>query len=151
MAPMPIPPFDKSGLLPAGLHDCTLNEIRERFGAFQINDQRPELFQKFLAFAAEVKGAQFVRCLLVDGSFVTAKACPNDIDLVIVLPFTHDLKSDLSPAQYNLVAKRSVQRRYGFDIVAVRENTVEYDEAAAFFQQVRGQPALRKGLLRLAL
>ncbi len=148
---MPIPPLDQHGLLSAGIHDCTLDEIRGRFGSFQISDQRPKLFQKLLTFVAEAQAARFARCLLIDGSFVTAKADPNDIDLVLVLPASHDLKSDLSPAQYNLVSKRSVQRRYGFDIVSVREKTAEYDEAAAFFQQVRGQPPLRKGLLRLVL
>ena len=89
--------------------------------------------------------------LLIDGSFVTAKSDPNDIDLVIVLPLARDVGADLRPAQYALVSKKSVQKRYGFDIVAVRENTLEYDEAVAFFQQVRGQSALRKGVLRLAL
>ena len=148
---MPIPPLDQNGLLSAGIHDCTLEELKGRFGSFQINDQRPKLFQKLLAFVGEARAAGFGRCVLIDGSFVTAKADPNDIDLVLVLPPTHDLKLDLTPAQYNLVSKRSVQKRYGFDIVAVRENTTEYDEAAAFFQQVRGQPALRKGLLRLAI
>jgi hypothetical protein len=146
-----MPPLDQNGLLSAGIHDCTLDEIRDRFGSFQANDQRPKLFQKLAAFIAEAQAARFARWLLIDGSFVTAKANPNDIDLVLVLPLTHDLNLDLSPAQYNLVSKRNVQRRYGFDIVAVREKTVEYEEAAAFFQQVRGQPGLRKGLLRLAL
>jgi len=148
---MPIPPLDQHGLLSAGIHDCALDELKAKFGSFQISDQRPKLFQKLLAFVVEAQSARFARCLLIDGSFVTAKADPNDIDLVLVLPRTHDLKSDLSPAQYNLVSKRSVQRRYGFDMVAVREDTAEYAEAAAFFHQVRGQPALRKGLLRLAL
>ncbi len=148
---MPIPLPDHNGLLHAGFHDCTLDEIKDRFGSFQSNDQRPKLFKKLRAFVAEAQMARFARCLLIDGSFVTAAANPNDIDLVLVLPLTHDLKSDLSPAQYNLVSKRSVQKHYGFDIVAVRESTAEYDEAAAFFQQVRGQPGLRKGLLRLAL
>jgi hypothetical protein len=148
---MPIPPLDQHGLLSVGIHDCTLDELKGRFGSFQINDQRPKLFHKLVAFIVEAQTARFARCLLIDGSFVTAKADPNDIDLVLVLPLTHDLEADLSPAQYNLVSKRSVQKRYGFDIVTVREITAEYNEAAAFFQQVRGQPALRKGLLRLAL
>jgi len=91
------------------------------------------------------------RWLIIDGSFVTAKPDPNDIDLILVLAPLHDLRADLLPAQYNLVSRKSVRRRYGFDIIAVRENTPEYDEALAFFQQVRGQRALRKGLLRLAL
>ncbi len=148
---MPIPPLDQYGLLSAGIHDCTLDELQRRFGSFQISDRRPVLFQKLLALVVEAKAARFIRWLLIDGSFVTAKSDPNDIDLVLVLPHTHDLKADLSPVQYNLVSKRRVQRQYGFDMVVVRENAVEYDEAVAFFQQVRGQPALRKGVLRLAL
>jgi len=148
---MPIPAVDEHGLLPMGVHDCTLEEMRLRFGSFQTTDRRPNLFQKLCALVAEAQAARFARCLLIDGSFVTANPDPNDIDLVLVLPRPHDLEADLSPAQYHLVSKRSVQRRYNFDIVAVRENTLEYDEAVAFFQQVRGQPTLRKGLLRLAL
>lgn len=148
---MPIPPLDQHGFLSVGVHDCTLDELKGRFASFQISDQRPKLFQKFLTLVAEAQAARFARFLLIEGSFVTAKPDPNDVDLVLVLPLTHELKADLPPAQYNLVSKRRVQRRFGFDIVAVRENTVEYNEAVAFFQQVRGQPALRKGLLRLAL
>ena len=44
-----------------------------------------------------------------------------------------------------------VRKRFGFDMVAVRENTAELDEAVAFFKQVRGKPGLRKGILRLTL
>lgn len=73
------------------------------------------------------------------------------LTLVLVLPPTHDVCGDLPPSQYNLVSKKNVPRRYGFDIVAERENTVEYDEAVAFFQQVRHQPAWQKGILRLRL
>ena len=88
---------------------------------------------------------------MIDGSFVTGKPEPNDINLVLVLPFAHDVAADLSPAQYNLVSKRRVQSRFGFDIVVVREDTGELDEAVAFFQQVRYRPDLRKGILRLLL
>jgi hypothetical protein len=148
---MPIPAFDEHGFLPLGVYDCTLAEIKARFGSFQATDQRPTLFQKLQALIAEARAAGFVRSLLIDGSFVTATPNPNDIDLVLVLPLGHDLTADLSPAQYNLVSKRRVQKRYGFDIVAVRESTLEFNEAVAFFQQVRHQPALRKGILRLLL
>jgi hypothetical protein len=148
---MAMPPLNEHGLLPVGVHDCTLDDIKARFGTFQSNDRRPQLFQKLLALIAELKAAGFARCLLVDGSFVTAEATPNDIDLVLVLPSRHDLSADLAPAHYNLVSKRRVQKRYGFDILAVREEMSEYDEAIAFFQQVRHRPSLRKGILRVIL
>lgn len=148
---MAIPLLDEHGFLPVGVHDCTWEEIKSRFGSFQVSDCRPKLLQKLQALVADVRSARIARWLLVDGSFATAKPDPNDIDLVLVLPFAHDLMADLSPAQYNLVSKRRVQRRFGFDIVAVRESTVEYDEAVAFFEQVRHEPALRKGIFRLSL
>lgn len=49
------------------------------------------------------------------------------------------------------ISKRAVQKRFGFDMIAVREGTVEYAEAVAFFAQVRGNRAVRKGILRIAL
>ena len=138
-------------MLPAAIHDCTLDELKNRFGSFQISDRRLQLFRRFEQFVADAQAAQFPRDLVIDGSFVTGEPAPNDIDLVLVLPQSHDLTANLLPGQYNLVSRRSVRRRYGFDIVVVRENTVEYEEAVAFFQQVRGQPALRKGILNLTL
>ena len=148
---MAIAPFDEHGFLPAAVHDCTLDEIKGRFGSFQLSDRRPALFEKLLEFIAEVKSATIAHFLLIDGSFATGKPDPNDIDLVLVLPVEHDLTGDLSVAEYNVLSKRRVQRRYGFDIVAVRSETVEYDEAVAFFMQVRHILALRKGILRSRL
>ena len=148
---MPIPALNEHGLLPAAIHDCTLDELKSRFGSFQISDRRNQLFRRFERFVADAQAAQFPRSLLIDDSFVTSEPAPNDIDLVLVLSRSHDVAADLPPGHYNLVSRRSVRRRYGFDIVVVRENTVEYEEAVAFFQQVRGQPALRKGILNLTL
>ena len=148
---MPIPALNEHGLLPAAIHDCTLDELKSRFGSFQISDRRNQLFRRFERFVADAQAAQFARSLLIDGSFVTSEPAPNDIDLVLVLSRSHDVAADLAPGHYNLVSRRSVRRRYGFDIVVVREYTVEYEEAVAFFQQVRGQPALRKGILNLTL
>src|SRR6266581_4212971 len=103
---MPIPALESSGLLPVGVHDCTLGEVRSRFGSFQGSDGRPRLFAKLEAFVAEARASQIVRSLLVDGSFVTTKPTPNDIDLIVVVPGDHDLAADLRPAAYNAVSKK---------------------------------------------
>lgn len=148
---MPIPALDECGLLPAGIHDCALGEIAARFGVFQGNEQRPRLIAKLEALVAEAQASGIVLALIVDGSFVTDKRDPGDIDLAVVLPVEIGEDADLLPMQYNLVSKRSVRRRFGFDIVVAGEKTSEYKEAVAFFQQVRGQPAMRKGILRISL
>ena len=138
--------FDEQGFLPPGVHDCTMNEIKARFGSFQSTDRRPQLFAKLMAFHGEAKVAGIFRAIIVDGSFVTAKPEPNDIDLVVVVASDHDLTADLGPAAYNIISKKRVQRRFGFDMVAVREGTLEYDDATTFFQQVRREFASRKGI-----
>ena len=73
---MPIPAFDEHGLLPVGVHDCTLDEIKASFGSFQGSqgsDRRPQLFAKLESFVAEARAARLVRSIIVDGSFVTTK------------------------------------------------------------------------------
>ena len=94
-----------------------------------------------------IHAAELVRSILVDGSFVTSNPDPNDIDLVVVVSSAHDFVADLLPSQYNVLSKFRVRKQFGFDMVAVREDTTEFDEAAAFFQQVRNRPHLRKGIV----
>lgn len=43
---MPIPKLRKDGWLPVGVHDCTLEDIRKRFGSFTTSDHRVRLFEK---------------------------------------------------------------------------------------------------------
>lgn len=148
---MPIPALNQHGLLLSGVHECTVEEIGRRFGVFQGSDQRPQLFARLESFVREARASRLVECLLVNGSFVTGEPGPHDIDLVVVLPASHDLTTDLTPDQYRLVSRRWMRQHYGFDVIAVRAGTAEYDEARAFFQQVRLRPGLTKGILSVRL
>lgn len=87
--------------------------------------------------------------VVVDGSFVTDKAEPNDIDLVLVLPNHHDFSADVRPFEYNVLSRRMVRRRFAFDVLVAREHSAEFDEYVEFFQQVRGEPNRRKGILKV--
>jgi len=89
--------------------------------------------------------------LLVDGSFVTTKSDPEDIDLVLVLAHDYDFAADLPPAHYNVLAQQRVRRNFGFDIVVVKSGTNELDHAITFFQQVKQRPGLNNGILRISL
>lgn len=148
---MSIPRLEPSGFLPAGVHNCTLAEIRDRFGTFQGIDRRLKLIAKLEEFIAEARRSGIVRSLVVNGSFVTGKPAPNDIDLIVVVSGEHDFSADLSPAQYNLLSKHRVRRRFGFDLLVAREDSVEYRRWTEFFQQVRLEPGRQKGILRVAI
>jgi hypothetical protein len=148
---MPIPDLNEHGFPPHGIYDCSLEEIGERFGTFQSTDRRPRLYEKLQEFLQRVRSINLVVAVIVDGSFVTSKHAPGDIDLILVLPSNHDFSAELQPMAYNVLSRRRVSRRYGFDVLVARENTREYTEYTTDFQRVRGQPHLQKGMLRIRL
>lgn len=79
-----MPDFDQHGYLPAGIHRCRVTEIVERFGIG--SPEREVETQELLQFIEWAKRAG-VRRLIINGSFVTDKVDPNDVD-VVILPGT---------------------------------------------------------------
>jgi hypothetical protein len=147
---VPIPPLDQ-GFLPDGIYECTLEEVRLRFGSFQTTDQRSRLFAKLEKFVAAIVKSGLAVNLLLDGSFVSAKEAPNDIDIIVVLGAAHDFLRDLSPTEYNLLSKHRVRRSFGFDILVALADSEEYDRYVRFFRQIRFEPGRSKGILKLVL
>jgi hypothetical protein len=148
---MRIPNLNEQGLLPPGIYDCSLEEIGERFETFQFTDRRSRLYRRLQEYLIQVRSTNMVVAVFVDGSFVTSKHAPGDIDLILVLPSSHDLRAELVPMAYNVLSRRRVGRQYGFDILVAREDAIEYTQSVEFFQQVRGQPHLQKSMLRMRL
>src|SRR5690349_17564318 len=100
---MAIPDLNEHGLLPVGIHDCTFSELEARFGQNQwvtdtqsdsprevLCQQRGKLCASLKAYLAELRRIGLDVEVLVDGSFVTEKPDPNDIDLIVVFPADHD-------------------------------------------------------------
>ena len=86
----------------------------------------------------------------MDGSFVTAKPVPSDIDLVLLVATSHDFSSDLPPAHYGLLAQGRCGEGLGL-IVVVKDGSENLELAIAFFQQVKQRPGVKKGILRVRL
>ena len=61
---MPIPAFDKYGLLPAGVHDCTLADVQSQLC---WNSHRVTLSQLFQAFLVELR-QHINQPILLDGN-----------------------------------------------------------------------------------
>jgi hypothetical protein len=76
-----IPDFTDDGCLPVGIHPATLAEIAARFG------QEPELRRvqmQSLRWLVELARRAGVQRVVVDGSFVTDKWEPNDVDCLLL-------------------------------------------------------------------
>jgi hypothetical protein len=72
-----VPPFESTGLLPAGVHPAAWPLFVDRFGT---SIRRREQLRKLETALRLLRDAGCAR-VFVGGSFVTAKSEPNDIDV----------------------------------------------------------------------
>jgi len=148
---VPIPPFAASGLLPPGEHQCTVEDVLERFGAFRGSDRRQRLSRGLVTYVEEVRGAGIGKYLIVNGSYVTDIDSPNDIDVLLVLKDDVQLDAPVPPFQYNARSKKYVKRNYGLDFFFGFEHEESAQQIVALFQDVKYQPGAVKGILKVVL
>ena len=143
-----IPPFTLQGLLPAGEHVATWAEITSRYGT---NPQRLRLLAGFLEAANALQEAQS-HWILINGSFVTSKDHPNDIDACYDdIDLDYDLLEQLEPSLLEFANARAAQKaRFGCEFFPARAIADSAGRSFQnFFQFDRfNQP---KGIIRLEL
>jgi len=79
-----LPALRSDGTLPPGTHDATLDELLTAYPA--RNPQRQMLNDSLRVVVEQLWRLDPTLVILVDGSYVTAKAEPNDIDLLLITP-----------------------------------------------------------------
>ena len=145
------------GVLPVGTHTCTIEEVADFFGRFSGSDRRSHLTEKLIQYVAAARNSGIATAVIVDGSYITKKPEPNDIDLILLVRADFDLSAEMRPTEYNVQSKRAVRRRYGFDVLPAVEGSESYEEYLGLFSQIRPddpeQATTRaaKGLLRIEL
>ena len=77
-----IPNFNDEGYLPLGIHRATLEEITARFG--QESEVR-QVQMESLRWLVDLAWRTGVQRIVVNGSFVTDKLEPNDVDCVLLI------------------------------------------------------------------
>jgi hypothetical protein len=131
-----LPEFDIDGDLPPGIHQATVDEIERRLARFVVSDRRISLFTRFKQLVAMIRSSGIVDRLVIGGSFVTSKAEPNDIDVVIILSSDVDFGA-LTPSQYTVADRdgwRRVLKTDALDVLTVRNGTTRMDLVLEFFQ-----------------
>ena len=87
--------------------------------------------------------------MLVDGSFVTAKAEPADIDAVILLPSDFQRQIELG-VEAALELEEMILTRRPEEIFAAEDET-DWNEWVDFFSRTREADGRRKGLVEVKL
>jgi hypothetical protein len=77
-----IPPFDKSGCLPPGVHQATLDEIDLCFG--QLSELR-RVQMESVRWMVDLARRAGVKRIVLNGSFVTNIIDPNGVDCVLLI------------------------------------------------------------------
>jgi hypothetical protein len=139
-----IPAFRPDGYLPEGVHPASEAEITFRFGSTGPRRRRLALrVRRWIELARAVGATR----LLIDGSFVTAKPDPHDVDAVILLPsaFHEQVRSGIEAA---LELEQMLLTRRPEELFAAEDQT-DWDEWAEFFGRTREADGRRKGLVEL--
>jgi hypothetical protein len=138
---MPIPAFDRFGLLPGGIHECTIKEVEVDLA---WNDDRRRLtaqLQEFIAVELEPRFA-VVPPVVLDGSYVSKKASPSNINLVLELSNLPD--ADQWQGQMLFQGRAELFRSYQIDMLPGLKGLQQ--DFVDLLQTLRPQTAFEKGL-----
>ena len=141
-----IPAFRTDGYLPEGLHPANEAEITFRFGSDTPRRTRLVLRLRRWLFLAREIGA---RRILIDGSFVTAKPEPDDIDAVILLPvnFAAQVEQGFGSA---IELEQMLLTRRPEELFAAEDES-DWNDWFEFFSRTREPDGRRKGLVEIQL
>lgn len=110
---------DWPSLLAAGIHPLTLAELEERsLGGDLATERRLELFSRLAVFIQAVAATGCRAEAWIDGSFMTEKPDPSDIDMTI---FIHQESLDDMPPEdqdclHALFDRAVAMERFGIDL-----------------------------------
>lgn len=148
---MPDLRFDLYGLLPEGIHECTMEAVES---LLSWNDRRRQLTRLLQEFIDNELSLRFrkVPPLVLDGSYVTKKEEPKDINLILEL---QGLPDQQKMDAFDLCQRcPDIFKRYQIDMKTALEPS---ESLVMFFSKLRVREAIamnlfhdhRKGLLRL--
>lgn len=141
-----IPNFRPDGYLPNGLHLATEAEIAFRFGTATPRRRRLALrLRRWIELSKSVAA----RRLFVDGSFVTAKPEPNDVDAVVWLG--SDFVDRVSQGNIEAIELEMMLLTRQPEEIFAAEDRQDWEEWIEFFSRTREPDGRRKGLVEVEL
>jgi hypothetical protein len=155
---MPMPAIIDGGVLPEGIYDCTLVEVR---GMFAASGERARLLDRFNQFVERL--GEFIPdtrvTLYLDGSFITTWEGCRDIDVIIE---SREFEQEKTSYLRTLVSEPVRQEFNEIYKVALRVVVpgLRGRDYRQWFQNVKGEEAwrfgneieaLKKGIVRLTV
>ena len=89
---MPLPALRADGSLPPGVHSASLDEVFARFPA--VTPQRQALNGALSFCMATVQRLHLADQIILDGSYITNKPDPEDVDMTVLTPGIYQLAGE---------------------------------------------------------
>lgn len=141
-----IPGFRDDGYLPEGLHLASEGETASRFGSSSIRRRRLALrVKRWIVLSRGVDAKR----LFLDGSFVTAKPDPNDVDAVVWL--AGDFVSRVCRGDIEAIELETMLLTRQPEEIFAAEDRRDWDGWVEFFSRSREADGRRKGIAEAAL
>lgn len=141
-----IPGFRPDGYLPEGLHHSTEADVTFRFGASTPRRRRLVFrLRRWLELARAMNARRF----LLDGSFVTVKPEPKDIDAIVLL--AADFEQQVASGSDSAIELETMLLTRNPEEIFAAEDVHDWDEWVEFFSRTREADGRRKGLVEIEL
>jgi hypothetical protein len=144
---MPLPAFNSDGDLPEGVHSATLGDVTVRFG--DSSAQRRSVTARLQRIHRLASATGKLDRLVIFGSYVTDKADPNDVDVVLVMRNDFAL-ADCDAETRKLFDHRQAAGEFGASVFWIRPSMLileTLDEFIAHWQIKRDQS--RRGIVEV--
>jgi hypothetical protein len=141
-----IPAFRPDGYLPLGVHLASEADVVFRFGTAT---KKRRLLVLRLRRWIELARAVAARRLLVDGSFATAKAEPDDVDAVLLLPA--DFQEQIIRGSSSAMELEAMLLTRQPEEIFAAEDDADWADWIEFFTRTREADGRRKGLVEIRL
>lgn len=141
-----IPDFRDDGYLPEGLHLASEAEVTFRFGSSTPRRRRLILrFRRWLELARITNAHRF----LLDGSFITAKQEPDDVDAVVWI--ANDFEEQVLNGSVAAMELETMLLTRNPEEIFAAEDIRDWDDWVEFFSRTRESDHRRKGLVEVQL
>lgn len=152
MRALSIPNFTEQGILPEGVHICTLENIKETFSTIPNQNIRSNLFSTLENLIHDLRSTSIlIKGLIIDGSYVTNKTVPSDIDIAIIF-CDSIVKMDLPQRELCFFNSEYIKEFYGFSMFPILGEGNNLEMMIEFYQQQEPPyDDFNKGMLRVNL
>lgn len=143
---MALPAFNDEGDLPPGVHCAPLSEVLERFGRGSV--RRCAVSERLSRLYQLATSTNQLARFVVFGSFVTAKAEPNDVDIVLLMEDSFDLAAVTGEAAL-VFQHMEADAHFGASVFWTRRSgAIGGEQAMIDYWQVRREGG-RRGIVEI--